>query len=329
MKCPNGVCLAAALLWLVVCSVALPAQTGATEGDTSPVQVVGELKPPPELETVSGVQGWLVNGEQITLEEVESEATRYYGRYVLQDLVAELLLQQEAERRGVSLTEEEVDEKVKQLREEFGLRTDDALDMFLRSQRRTLDWLRAKARQYALMEKVLSDQVYVSDSEIEQHYRQRQDLYRRNETVAFRTMAFASEDDANQALSQIRQGRNFREVAKETARSAVQREISGELQQYERGQHPGLPPELEAIIFSAPLNQVTGPIELEGTYHLIRVEKKTDPQQLTLDQVREVIRQQLRRQKLEQVVWPNWIRMQLANAQIEVIRAETAGEEPE
>jgi hypothetical protein len=52
------------------------------------------------------------------------------------------------------------------------------------------------------------------------------------------------------------------------------------------------------------------------------VEKKIDAHQFTLDEVRNVIREQLSRQKLEQVVWPNWIRDKLNSASIEVVRGE-------
>jgi foldase protein PrsA len=325
MRHLTSVSLMIALLLAISCAVAYCADAAPPAGEAEeapPVRASGELPERPELETMSGVEAWVVNGERITADEVREEAYLYSGPYVLQDMVAELLLRQEARRRDITLTEEDVDAKVRQLREEFGLLSEASLRTFLSSKRRTGEWLLSNARQYALMEKVLSDQVYVSDREAEQHYNRNAGFYRRPETVEFRIMSFGSEEQAAQARAQIGEGKSFEEVAKQAARSAAERQVAGELRHYARGQQPALLPELEAAIFAAPLNQVTGPVQCRDIYYLIRVEKKTDPYQPSFNEVRGFVRERLRRQKLEQVVWPNWIRMQLANAEISVIQAE-------
>jgi len=128
---------------------------------------------------------------------------------------------------------------------------------------------------------------------------------------------------ADAAVQQLRQGRAFKDVAQEAARTPAERAVAGELQLYERGQQRRLPPELDAVIFASPLNQVLGPIAVQNVYYLFRVEKRMDPHQFTLEEVRPIIREQLRRQKLEQVEWPRWIRSQLANADIQVLEVES------
>jgi len=290
-----------------------------------PVQVAGEVPPRPELETISGVKGWVVNGQQIPLEVVQERATTYYGPSVLQDMVAEALLRQEAERRKITLTEQDVRDKVDQLREDLGIRNDLAFESFLKTQRTTPEWFFDKARSFALMEKVLSDQVFVDDREVERYYRGKQEEYRRQEVVGFRVMRFLNEESARAALARLRQGEAFEKVAKETAPTQAEQAMAGDLQYYERGQQT-VPPEFETALFAAPLNQVTSPIEVRGSYYLIRVEKKIDPHQYTLDEIKDVIRAQLRKQKLEQVVWPNWIREQLAKAQIQVLVSKAPAE---
>jgi len=315
----------------VVSLVAYPgwaAETESADAEPGRVGVVGEVPPRPELEAVSDAHGWVVNGEEISLDAVRDRALAFHGPYVLQDMVAEALLEQEAKRGNVTLTDEDVRQKIDELREELGIRSDVAFQSFLRAQRATPDWFYGKARSCVLMEKVLSDQVYVDDREIDRYYRLNQETYRRQETVAFRVMRFLDKASAEAAIATIRQGRSFQEVAKGTAPTAAEKAVAGDIQYYERGQQ-SLPPEFEAALFAVPLNQVAGPVEVRGSYYLIRVEKKIDPHQFTLDEIRDVIRKQLQRQKLEQVVWPNWIREQLGKARIEVVRAEAGKTEPE
>jgi len=313
---------------VVLCLIALsPIWAGeADAGEAVRVeQQVGssaEIPMRPELEAISGVRGWMVNGEEIPIEALSERTVLYYGPYILQDMVAAELLRQEAERRGLTVTEEEVQAKIAAAREELGLRSDAALSSYLRANRLTMSRFEGTARDYMLMEKVLSEMVYVSDQEVERWYNANAALYSRQESVSFRIIRVNSEQAAQETLQQLRQGRSFQEVAAEAAVDARERAFAGELQTYVRGQRPALPRDFEAALFSAPLNQVVGPIQVAESYYLIRVERKTDARQFTLDEVRDLIRTQLRRQKLEQVVYPNWIRMQLAAAEIQVLRDE-------
>ncbi len=308
--------------------LARPGLTAEPEGgepERGRVGVVGEVELRPELETVMSARGWVVNGEEIPLDAVRDRTLAFHGPYVLQDMVAEVLLEQEAKRRRIAVTDEDVRRKVADLREELGIRSEAAFQSFLRAQRATPEWFYSKARSYVLMEKVLSDQVYVDDREIESLYRVNQERYRRQEMVAFRGMRFLDKASAEAALAAVREGRSFQEVAKETALTPAEKAVAGELQYYERGQQ-SLPPEFEAALFAVPLNQVAGPVEIRGSFYLLRVEKKIDPHQFTLEEIRDVIRRQLQRQKLEQVVWPNWIRDQLEKARIEVVTTDSAKE---
>lgn len=320
---------AAVSLLLLCCTLSAAELEPDTSSAEAPpkVAVVGDVPPRPELEAVTGVSAWIVNGQEIPIELVREKAAAWHGTSVLQHLVAELLLQQEADRRHIVVTDEEVNQMVASLREELGVRSEIALDSFLRAKLATRDWLRAKAHFHVLMEKVLSEQIYVDDREIEQAYRLNRELYSRGELLVFRLMRFVNRASADAALAEIRKGRSFQEVAKETAPTAGERAVAGDLQYYERGQQ-SLPPELVAALFAAPLNQVAGPVEVLGSYCLLRVEKKLDPRQFTLDEVREVIRDQLERQKLERVVWPNWVADQLQRARIEVVTSDATSEEP-
>jgi parvulin-like peptidyl-prolyl isomerase len=286
-----------------------------------PPRVLGEVPALEQLRALSGVEVVVVNGDRISMDDVRARGLLYHGPYIAQDMVEEMLLEQEARRRGVAVSEEEIEAGMKLLRERWDIRSEAALESFLRVYRVTRDWLRLKGRYYMLVERLLGEQVHVSEREIEQYYLPRQEGYRRAEGVGLRIISFPAEEAAKGALEQLRQGRSFEEIAKEMARTPAERAIAGEVLFHERGQQPAWPADFEAAVFSAPLNQAVI-VPAQNAYHLIRVEKKLDPHQFTLDEVREVIRQQLHQQKLESVVLPNWIRMQLANAKIEVMKAQ-------
>jgi len=294
----------------------------AENAERTPVKIAGDILMRPELQAFQGVRGWLVNGREIKLDEVKDRAIIYHGPFVLQDMVIGMLLEQEAKRRGVTVKDSEVDDKVKEVRQEWGVTSEAALDFYLRRNGHTRGWLRQKAYDAVMMEKVLGDQVYVSDKEVAAFFDQYRDQYRRPEAVDFRVIVLPTEKDAQAALSQIRSGRTFQQVAKDLV-PADEKPLAGELRTSNRGQQ-GMPPELDAVLFSAPLDQVVGPIKSAtpaGTgYYLLKVEKKRDAYQFTLDETRDIIRTQLRKQKLEQGVWPNWVQAQLSGAEIETLK---------
>lgn len=299
-----------------------PAAPEGTAGGTSgrsPVQIQGEIPVRPELQVFQGVKGWLVNGQEIKLDQVKDRAVMYHGPFVLQDMVIEMLLEQQASKRGLTASDAEIDQKIEQLRQEGGLTSEAALDFYLRRMAYTRGWMRQKARDYVLMEKVLGDQVYVSDKEVTAFFDQYRDQYRRPESVDFRVIVLPTEKDAQSARNQISSGRSFQQVAKDLA-TPDEKSLAGELRTYERGGRP-LPQEVDAVLFTAPLDQVVGPISSGGSYYLLKVERKRDAYQFSLDEVQDTIKTQLRKQKLEQGVWPKWVEAQLSGAEIETEKA--------
>jgi parvulin-like peptidyl-prolyl isomerase len=273
-----------------------------------PVQVVGEVPLRPELQTLSGIQGWRINGEEISMQQVSDRSLAHYGTYVLQEMVAALLLRQEAKRLGITVSQQEVKNRGAELREEKGISLDSAFQRYLLTEGKTEAWFYDKVEEYLLLEKVLSGRVYVDDREVARFYNSYSEAYRRPETVWFRVMSFRTADAAQAAIQELRGGNTFEALAKAAA-DPQERAAAGELRQYSRGQPMGMPEEVEAALFSAPLNQVVGPITSQGQYHLFRVERKADAQ----------------RQKLEQQVYPNWLRTALSGAAIEPLKAGEAG----
>lgn len=57
-------------------------------------------------------------------------------------------------------------------------------------------------------------------------------------------------------------------------------------------------PEFEKVAFTLPVNEISQPVKTEFGYHIIQVLKKETP---ALDQVKEVIADQIRQDKFEQM----------------------------
>jgi hypothetical protein len=72
-----------AILLVLGTMPAWAAETDAATGGGSEsrrVTVVGDVPPRPELQSVSGVTGWVVNGTEIPMAEVATRSAAYHGR---------------------------------------------------------------------------------------------------------------------------------------------------------------------------------------------------------------------------------------------------------
>ncbi|WP_018232312.1 peptidylprolyl isomerase [Thioalkalivibrio thiocyanodenitrificans] len=81
-----------------------------------------------------------------------------------------------------------------------------------------------------------------------------------------------SEDLCNELKTRIEGGEDFAALAREYS-SCPSGKQGGELGSFGRGQ---MVPEFDQVVFSAPVNQVQGPVRTQFGYHLLEVTSRQD-----------------------------------------------------
>lgn len=318
--------LLAGLAGLVLLSApawAAAAPPAAAPAATPKVVMPNDVQQRPDLDVTAGVKGWRVNGEEIPLSALQQRVMDFHAVFDLNTLVQEKLLLAEAKRRNITVSEAEVDAKAKEQRAEMGAESDESFNRYLRMQQLTPAAFRQSVRNFVYVEKVLSDSVYVGDKEVQDTYDQySKTLFVRPETAAYRVITFSTQAAAVAAKQLLVQGKSWEEVAKASVKPGDQANpYAGQLLGMQRGTaRDAVQKGFEDAVFSAPLNQVVGPVPTGSLFSLLKVEKKLDVRQFTLDEVKDRIRAQIRRQKLQDVVWPQWINAQFQAAEITPIQ---------
>ena len=82
----------------------------------------------------------------------------------------------------------------------------------------------------------------------------------------------SSEEKAQQLKSEIENGADFAQLAKENSSCPSSRE-GGELGSFGRGQ---MVPEFDEVVFTAPVGVVQGPVKTQFGYHLVLVTERND-----------------------------------------------------
>ncbi len=87
-----------------------------------------------------------------------------------------------------------------------------------------------------------------------------------------RHILVSSEEKAQQLKTQIEAGEDFATVAKDNS-SCPSSADGGNLGEFGPGM---MVPEFDKVVFSAPVNEVQGPVKTQFGYHLLEVTKRDD-----------------------------------------------------
>lgn len=163
------------------------------------------------------------------------------------------------------------------------------------------------------LEKLFESKIEVTDEEIKTYYEENKDTFTEPEQVHASHILLETEEEANEILAQLNEGADFAELAKEHSKDPGSAQNGGDLGFFGRGE---MVPEFEEAAFSLEVGEMSGVVESEHGYHIIKVTDKKEAKEYTLEEKREEIREQLFAQKLNAQV-PAWLNELKQNAEIE------------
>ena len=91
-------------------------------------------------------------------------------------------------------------------------------------------------------------------------------------TATARHILVATEDECNELKSQIENGADFAELAKQHSKCPSGAE-GGDLGSFGPGM---MVPEFDKVVFSAPVQTVQGPVQTQFGFHLLEVTSRTE-----------------------------------------------------
>ncbi|MHB8576229.1 MAG: SurA N-terminal domain-containing protein [Dehalococcoidia bacterium] len=122
-----------------------------------------------------------VNGTTISRQDYDQAVARNNGKTVLNDLITTRLVEQDAAKKHVSVTTDEVDAKLKDTKTRFG--TDAQYQQALDQNNLTELQLRDRIRLNLLLTKLTADKTRVTDQEIQQEFDQNKDTTYQGKTL--------------------------------------------------------------------------------------------------------------------------------------------------
>lgn len=117
-----------------------------------------------------------INGKPVTRLSVIRELESKQGKQVLDGRITEELIMQEAAKKNISVTEQEISDEVKKIEENVKAQGQD-LDTVLSFQGMTRDELSKQIKIQKVIEKLLSDKLVVSEAELTAYISENKDTF--------------------------------------------------------------------------------------------------------------------------------------------------------
>jgi peptidyl-prolyl cis-trans isomerase C len=215
------------------------------------------------------------------------------------DLIAELLIKDRADRLGLSVGTDELKEAMVRLKEQYGIKTDAEFEESLHKSGMTRTDMEARLRDTILMNKVfgreLRQREELTDAELRERYGREKERFRLPERARLREIIVIKPEDptkieaarqrANDLAAQGRTG-DFVKLAT-TSSDAGTKAKGGDLGEVARGE---LLPDLDKAVFNATAGTVLGPIESKSGWHILKVEARLPSEVPAFESVKDRLR---------------------------------------
>ena len=279
----------------------------------------------------------VVNEDIITLSELKNISLPYmarmkanysatYGpeeiieteRQILNQLIDEKLVNQEADRLKIEITEKEVTMANREVRERAQL-TEEQFEQALAQDGMTIEsyqkQLRDEMKKMRLIDQEIKTKVYVTKKEIDEYYKKHSSEYNAPPEVRLQQILLIIpaesspqvveqvRERAEQIRAAIRQGEDFNAMVKRYSQDSSAA-TGGDMGVFRQGE---LFSALDEAAFTLTVGEVSPVIQTPKGFHIIRVLDKIDRQKMTEEAKREEIDALLYNQKVE-VALKQWIK---------------------
>jgi peptidyl-prolyl cis-trans isomerase C len=245
--------------------------------------------------------------------DIKADELRNLKRNLLNQLIEEELVIEEARRMGIDVSEEELASEIVDIRREYG--DEDFREAVVLRYGGLESW-KEEIRRKILVRKVVGEvmeaMVEVTDDEAKAYYEKNIKDYVVPEQVHARMIVVSAEKEARKVKRRLKK-EDFGEVAMEVSISPEGKK-GGDLGFFGRGD---MPLEFEEAVFKLPAGKISDIVKTPYGYHIFKVEERKDGRKLKFKDVKARIVEKLRREEAEKE-FHRWIASLKKKTKIEV-----------
>ncbi|MFJ7850700.1 peptidylprolyl isomerase [Peribacillus sp. NPDC097264] len=241
-----------------------------------------------------------VGGEKIKEAELQDTLVKNYGAETVDQLITDKIVELEADKEGIKITEKEIQKEIDTLAESYG--GEDALKEQLEASGSSLAALKQDIVVYLHTKKLVEPRITVTDDEISAYFEENKDTFAQEEQVEASHILVEDKKTAEKVEKELAAGGDFAELATKYSTDAGTKEKGGSLGYFGKG---NMVKEFEDVAFNMDVNKVSDPVKTEYGYHIIKVTGKKEAKKANLEDSKPEIKEALLNNKLQEeyTVW--------------------------
>lgn len=255
-----------------------------------------------------------VNGTTITQSELYNELVKASGgeqaKQALDAMITKTLIAQEAKKKNIVVTEEDINAEIDNYVKSFG--TLEVLQQMLQQYGMTLEDLKQEAELNVMISKLLEDKTNVTDEEVKETFEMYKESFNTPEQVRASVILVETEAEANDVIQQLKEGKDFTELAKSTSLDTFTKELGGDTGFFGRGQAE---PAVEEAAFKLQKDEISGAVKTDDGYKVIKLTDRKEAKEGTLEENKEEIRKGLVQQQISEL-FEGWFNEVKSSAKI-------------
>lgn len=235
-----------------------------------------------------------VNGVKITKDRLYDELAVANGPAALDSIITLELIEQAANKAGVTATDEDIQGELDTLIENFG--SAEALDAAIAQNGMTTELLKENIRTQVLVSKILEPETKITDDQIKKFYDENKAALATPEQIRVSHILVGTKQEAEDILKQIKDGADFAALAAEKSTDTNTKDSGGDLNFISKGQSGD--EAFDTAAFALEINEVSGVVEGAAGFHIIKKTEHKEATTPTFDEKKEMIRKQLLSQQV-------------------------------
>ncbi|WP_338447950.1 peptidylprolyl isomerase [Niallia oryzisoli] len=226
---------------------------------------------------------------------------KQYGTNTISYLIDNKIVEHEAEKKSITISDKEKDEEMQTYIEANG--GEEQFNSALEQSGVTKADIESEIVNYLRIVKLLESKIEITDKEIESYFEENKESYNQPEQVEASHILVEDEVTANVVKEKLAAGEDFAALAKEYSTDTSNAENGGELGYFSKGE---MAPEFEEAAFSMNKGDISDPVQTDYGFHIIKVTDKKAAKEAELKDYKDEIKQTLFDQEL-QTEYSTWI----------------------
>ena len=304
--------IVAAVLLGLLASAFVFAACGGNKVPAGSIASVGSASVTQEQFDQVWAQAQAQYGSQQGAPPFPKEGTAQYDQLkasIVNYLVQNEVIKQQAADMNVTVTQKQLDERVKQVTQQIG--GQQKLDALLKKQGVTMEQLKTQLEAQMLQDAVrtkVGDNAKVTPEQIQAYYNdpKNKSQFVVPDSIEARHVLVNTKAEAQKVqrlLTADNSDANWNKVAKQYSIDPGSKDKGGSLGSFPKGR---MVPEFEKVAFSIKPGTVSAPVKSQFGYHIIEVTKKTPGSSKTFAEAKPMIEQALKSQ-LQAKAWETWL----------------------